>query len=825
MQWLPGDAVAGAGGPVSVTAIWDRDGGGPLPPLVVIGGRFKACGAAVANGLVTYEPVSRTWGTLGAGVMTPNPTEWDVRAITAMPNGDLVVGGRFKSIDGVAANNVARWNGASWSPLGTGVASASMVTYVAALTARPNGDVIAGGSFATAGGVAAPGLALWNGASWSAIGTLTGSGTLPPVASLATLPNGDVVGGGEFQFINGAPMNRIARWDGATWSALGAGVGGTALALLVQPNGDLIVGGAFLAAAGQPGNGIARWDGTSWSPLGSGMLNQVQAIARLPNGDLIAAGPFVSAGGVPANRIARFDGVAWSPLGIGITDPNGFMPGVEARAVAALPNGDTLVGGFFEYAGGVPAMNLARWDGASWAAAAAGTHTGINVGTLLGVHALARLHNGDLVAAGTFPMIGGVLANFVARQSGGSWSALGNGVGSIANAILELPNGDLVVGGAASHANGQLQGGRVSHWDGTTWSPVGADFTKPVSALAQLQNGDLVASGAFPGRIARFDGVSWQLLGGGLPTSLANDPVRTMMVLPNGDLVVSGGLSFGGTSYGYARWDGVAWTPMPSQSGPFGTSSFALLANGDLIAGGLTSGKPIERWDGVQWTLLAPWSGTFARAIVPLPDGSFVAVDDHTTRTELRRWNGIAWSQFAAPLDGEGNAGIGLPDGDLVVGGAFTAAGALVSAGIARLAPTCRAVVNAFGAGCNGSGGVNVFAAVSLPWRGATFRGQATGMPANGFALALTGFGALAVPLPSLLPQGGAGCFLLTTPDLIDVVLPVGGTAATAIAIPDSASLIGQIFHQQVVPLEFDPSGTLVAITASNRLTALIGSF
>ena len=52
-----------------------------------------------------------------------------------------------------------------------------------------------------------------------------------------------------------------------------------------------------------------------------------------------------------------------------------------------------------------------------------------------------------------------------------------------------------------------------------------------------------------------------------------------------------------------------------------------------------------------------------------------------------------------------------------------------------------------------------------------------------------------------------------------------GGAVATALAIPAAPGLIGQVFHRQVVPLEFDPLGAITALTSTNRLTAAIGSF
>lgn len=72
-------------------------------------------------------------------------------------NTDLYAGGYFTNAGGVAASRVAKWDGSSWSALGSGINS-----WVYALTSH-NGDLYAGGSFTIAGGVSAVYVARWDG--------------------------------------------------------------------------------------------------------------------------------------------------------------------------------------------------------------------------------------------------------------------------------------------------------------------------------------------------------------------------------------------------------------------------------------------------------------------------------------------------------------------------------------------------------------------------------------------------------------------------------------------------------------------------------------
>jgi hypothetical protein len=208
-----------------------------------------------------------------------------------------VAGGFFTAAGGVAANNIARWNGSTWSAVGSG-----MDNTVSALTVLPNGDLVAGGFFTTAGAVAASRIARWDGSAWSSFGSGMNSG----ITALAVLPNGDLVASGGFTTAGGVAANSIARWNGSTWSSLGSGMNSGIAALITLPNGDLVAGGFFTAAGGVAASRIARWNGSTWSTLGGGMDNTVNALTVLPNGEVVAGGDFTTAGGSVSAYLARY---------------------------------------------------------------------------------------------------------------------------------------------------------------------------------------------------------------------------------------------------------------------------------------------------------------------------------------------------------------------------------------------------------------------------------------------------------------------------------------------------------------------------------------
>jgi hypothetical protein len=177
--------------------------------------------------------------------------------------------------------------------------------------------------------------------------------------------NGQLTAGGGFTTAGGVSANRIAAWDGSSWSPLGTGMNWEVLAF-AEYDGRLMAGGYFSTAGGVSANRIAAWDGSSWSPLGTGMDGgpdgepldpHVFALAEY-EGQLIAGGSFTTAGGVSANYIAAWDGSSWSPLGTGM---DGGQLGPRVAALAEY-NGPLIAGGYFITAGGVSVYGIAGWS-------------------------------------------------------------------------------------------------------------------------------------------------------------------------------------------------------------------------------------------------------------------------------------------------------------------------------------------------------------------------------------------------------------------------------------------------------------------------------
>lgn len=400
---------------ILAAALFDIDGEGHLPESLIVGGTFEDH-IAWWNG--------EEWVTLGPGL------DGDVRDIQVVPTEDgqgtrLVVSGDF-------SQKIVEWNGAGWTPI----------------CPTPNASVFK--------------------MFWSENGkTLTACG--------------------QFSGVGDAPANGVARYESAVWSSVGssdpgAGLhGGWPLTLRAHPDAQgaknlLYAAGGFELMGTQPVRNFAQWDGKNWRELYGGKLTGTRTIERFDNGSstpkIYAGGYFTSYSG-PGDRIASWNGAAWdrvtpspdSTVNILKTfDPDG--PGGAAPVLIA--------GGMFIKIGGVSRPHVAAWTGALWQSLGSGVNGDVYDLAVLDLD-VAGSQPSLLIVGGTFTTAGTVPASGLAAWDGTAWTSIADhGFRSVTRLVSYDPDSD-GPGGPVLFAHGVRASDGVSGiraWDGTTWTTI-----------------------------------------------------------------------------------------------------------------------------------------------------------------------------------------------------------------------------------------------------------------------------------------------------------------------------------------------------------------
>ena len=251
-------------------------------------------------------------------------------------NGPSVfIGGSFTTIGGVAAPRIVKAvisdTGIDYIPLGTGFSSAECYSL-----ASFQGGLFAAGYFDLAGDVAGTAkLARWDGTAWNSVGAQLEGGLnqLWGLTAWNSAQGNNLYISGNFTNIGGSGANFFARFDGTSFHPVGtAPIAGNVPLIVfsshVHDDGSgpaIYIGGRFTSVDGVPANRIARWNGTAWSAVGTGMLGSgstpsVNTMVTFDDGTgdaLYAFGTFTASGTTPINRMAKWNGTSWEQRGGG----------------------------------------------------------------------------------------------------------------------------------------------------------------------------------------------------------------------------------------------------------------------------------------------------------------------------------------------------------------------------------------------------------------------------------------------------------------------------------------------------------------------------
>ncbi len=640
---------------------------------LVVGGRFIRASGVEATNIAKWNGTN--WQQFGGGVN-------GITLCLATSGNDLYVGGAFDRAGEVEATNLVRWDGRQWQSLG------SLSGYdfnfpippaVLAILPVSNGVYVAG-SFREAAGVAATNVAFWNGTNWSAVGGGIGSEG-GQVHTLAFF-HGQLYAGGIFRDAGNKPCTNVARWNGTEWLPLGEGLSGGdgtvvlsghivngAVYSLAMYRNKLCVGGNFFKAGKHKTTGLAFWNGHRWLAAGRGVSGEGQSVLTLhrSGSGLFVGGSFARLNGQSASNVTKWP-----------SSPRSLRHAINAsvNAIAQLGN-DVYVGGQFGLADSVSAGAIARWDGKRWHA------LGEGVGNApIGLPFTVSASDTNVFIAGGLRTVGTNRVNNAARWDGNSWHALGDG----------LPNGQFrcsVASGSNFYVGGSFEfpsigATNLAQWNGVEWRAVGGalrtDFNTAGSVEAlEFVDGKLYVGGLFASaggvpatNLASWDGTNWLPFAPGLPDYVGGSSLGRLMVHDATNWYVVAGIRDELLSRTAAvwRWDGIEWS-MIGKCGRYweyltglGTFQGKLYAIGSFSKLGGVDAQNIAQWDGTTWAPVGDHP--------PMPTGSFMTLTatanalylggifDSTTGISANgvvRWDGTDWLPLGTGLTEQSNAG------------------------------------------------------------------------------------------------------------------------------------------------------------------------
>lgn len=202
-------------------------------------------------------------------------------------DGKLVVLGNFNSVNGTACQYAAQWDGATWTPLASGLPSWARcgVVFDGAIFVSTNNH----------------GFRRWNGSYWSTFSNET------DFAVSMTVHQGQLIAAFCDHDGDGIDMAyRIKGWNGTSWIAFGQSYAGAIACASVS--GRLVaVGVDFIVGY------VKTWNGSDWDVSAGALVNRsdfgiMNCIAAYDTGYLVGGWFDDLGGGLQAHSIAR-----WNP--------------------------------------------------------------------------------------------------------------------------------------------------------------------------------------------------------------------------------------------------------------------------------------------------------------------------------------------------------------------------------------------------------------------------------------------------------------------------------------------------------------------------------
>lgn len=627
----------------------------------------------------------------------------------------LFVTGNFTTAGGVACNRIAKWDGRQWTPLGSGLLSTGTFSGNA-MTVFDDGSgpaLIVGGTFSSAGGIPAVGVARWKNGAWQAIGSGLGdAATFTGVVDFAVF-GGSLYAGGTFGKSGALTVRGVARWTGSAWAVVNNSLGQVVDSLAVYDDG--LGGGAKLYASGSFTGCVARLDAGNWTKLNvsGGSIPRVARLAvfnpTAPAGKamLYAAGRFTNADGQARTNIAAWEGAKWLDVAGGLTVTSDFPSITAMRVIKETTEngvGEALyVAGTITAAGTTAGNFNWKFDGTGWVPV-------LSPGT----YPYFFLPYAGPDTLGVQKIVAGVISNDGLKKLGSAgWAPLGcavyfSPVNGFSRGASETDRPLVIATGGIAYMHDGTSTGGLLELGGDQSEPAYGGFANPANVpMSGTMSGAVAAPYGVADKLAVFTpGLSVTPCGGASLVEVRDDksvlchgpvfgsasffgivplPGAGDELLVYGNFLDAGGIPTNDYAGFYNSTTGqfVASTDWPQPNGPVFTAvtgDVDLDGEDDLIEGGSFAQCTIDGGPGVgtdNWCAKFSGSG--------LVTGTGVS--------------GFNLPPLGFVVGGVQGRGVGVPYG-LYAGGTFTAAGGTQ---LNRVARWDGSTWQPLGAGMNGN--------------------------------------------------------------------------------------------------------------------------
>jgi uncharacterized delta-60 repeat protein len=252
---------------------------------ILVGGAFASLDGVAFNYIGRLNDDGTPDTTFNTGGLGANGT---VYAVAVQSDGKVVIGGDFTAYDNMNVNHIARLNadGSLDMTFTNAISSLSAGANgsVRAIAIQPDGKILIGGAFTSVDGVAINHIARLNADGSLDSGFTPGVGTDDTVLSIALQSDERIVLGGQFTRCNGVTRNHITRLNpnGTVDPTInfGAGANDFVAAIAIQedhivgypsdvPDEKILIGGGFTQYAGETHQHIARIYGGAMSGSGA----------------------------------------------------------------------------------------------------------------------------------------------------------------------------------------------------------------------------------------------------------------------------------------------------------------------------------------------------------------------------------------------------------------------------------------------------------------------------------------------------------------------------------------------------------------------------